>query len=296
MAAGRRLHTRSGELANYLRAESADEAVGILARGGWTVVAGCTDYYCSPSSRPLADDVLDVTGLADARGIADAQDHWRLGALTTWSEIAGSNDLPELFSALRHAARQIGGVQIQNAGTIGGNLCNASPAADGVPPLLAMDAAVELRSATGMRVLPLADFIRGNRRTALQAGELLTAILIPKRIARTASVFVKLGARAYQLISIVMVAVVIEADAEDQVSTAAVAVGACSTVAQRLPELEMALIGRSLAGPPLSTALTARHLGALSPVSDVRATAQYRRDAAATLVRRALDTAQDRLR
>ena len=87
--------------------------------------------------------------MAEARGIIDAGEHFRLGALTTWSEIAAA-DLPPQFDALNEAARQVGGVQIQNAGTIGGNLCNASPAADGVPPLLMLDAAVELRSRDGV--------------------------------------------------------------------------------------------------------------------------------------------------
>ena len=134
----------------YLRPGTIEEAVFQLSAGHYTVVAGCTDYYCQPKRQPLEDAILDITGISEARGIVDADGDFRLGALTTWSEIAGA-ELPPQFDALKEAARQIGGVQIQNTGTIGGNLCNASPAADGVPPLLALDAHVELRSAAGAR-------------------------------------------------------------------------------------------------------------------------------------------------
>jgi CO/xanthine dehydrogenase FAD-binding subunit len=281
-------------LGNYVRAGSIDEAVRCLGAGRWTVIAGCTDYYCRRDARPIADDVLDVTAIAEARGIIDAGDHFRIGALATWTEIAHAG-LPAQFDALREAARQVGGVQIQNAGTIGGNLCNASPAADGVPPLLILDAAVELRSAGGTRTLPLSGFIVGNRRTARRADELLTAVLVPKRRGRHASVFLKLGARAYQVISIVMVAALLEADEAGRIDAAAVAVGACSEAAQRLPALEAALLGRPLAGESLAPVLDASHLAPLAPLDDVRGSGRYRLDAARTLVARALDQVQERL-
>lgn len=279
----------------YCRPSSLEQALDRLATGGWTVVAGCTDYYCRPNARPLADDVLDLTGLGEVRGIAETAECVRIGALTTWSELAASA-LPPQFDALREAARQIGGVQIQNAGSVGGNLCNASPAADGVPPLLILNASVELRSQAGTRVLPLGDFIVGNRRTVLGPDELLTAVTVPKRTSRQASAFHKLGARAYQVISIVMVAALLELDALGRVGSAAVAVGSCSPVAQRLPALEEALTGRDLAGPPLSDLLAEAHFAPLTPLSDVRGTAAYRLDAAHLLVGRALDGLQARLR
>ena len=279
----------------YCRPSSLEQALGRLATGGWTVVAGCTDYYCRPDARPLADDVLDLTGLGEVRGIDGTGENVRIGALTTWSELAAAA-LPPQFDALREAARQVGGVQIQNAGSIGGNLCNASPAADGVPPLLILDASVELRSQAGARVLPLDAFIVGNRRTLLRPDELLTAIVVPKRRGRHASVFHKLGARAYQVISIVMVAALLELDALGRVGSAAVAVGSCSPVAQRLPALEEALTGCDLDGRPLSDLLTEAHFAPLAPLSDVRGTVTYRLDAARLLVGRALDELQARLR
>jgi CO/xanthine dehydrogenase FAD-binding subunit len=281
-------------LAAYLRPSNIEEVVSHLSTASYVLVAGCTDYYCQPR-RSLDEPILDITGIREARGIAESVDGgFRLGALTTWSQIAGA-ELPPQFDALREAARQVGGVQIQNSGTIGGNLCNASPAADGVPPLLALDAHVELRSATGARTLPLAKFIIGNRRTARRPDEMLTALIVSGRHGCHASRFLKLGARAYQVISIAMVAVLLEIDDYGRVQAAAVAVGACSEVAQRLSGLECALLGAAIGGGRLSQIVRDEHLSPLQPVSDVRGTAAYRLDATRTLVGRALDDVQDRL-
>ena len=279
----------------YLRPATIEEALSRLHTGHFVIVAGCTDYYCR-TKLPFDEPVLDITDIAEARGISETEhDEFRLGALTTWTEIA-SADLPRQFDTLKEAARQVGGVQIQNTGTIGGNLCNASPAADSVPPLLALDARVELRSASGVRSIPLAEFIVGNRRTALRNDEMLTALTVPKREGRHASRFLKLGARAYQVISTAMVAVLLDIDEQGRVQAAAVAVGACSEVARRLSGLEEAIFGVAIDGERLSNIVEARHLLPLRPLSDVRGTAAYRLDAARTLVGRALDDAQERLR
>jgi CO/xanthine dehydrogenase FAD-binding subunit len=197
-----------------------------------------------------------------------------------------------MFDCLKQAAREVGGVQIQNCGTLVGNLCNASPAADGVPPLLALDAAVELASARGTRVLPLGEFLLGNRRTACAPDELVTAVLVPRPAQDARSVFLKLGARRYLVISIAMVAAAVAVDPERRITRAAVAVGACSSVAVRLESLERDLAGRHLA-PGIGALVTAAHLAPLAPISDVRGTAAYRRDAAATLVARALERLAD---
>jgi CO/xanthine dehydrogenase FAD-binding subunit len=178
---------------------------------------------------------------------------------------------------------------VQNVGTVGGNLCNASPAADGIPPLLSLDASVELTSTAGTRLLPLEAFLTGYRQTALRPDELLTAVLIPRGASDDAgSAFLKLGLRRYLVISVVMVAVVVAIGPGDRILEARVAVGACSPVAQRLRSLESRLVGLSLDG--VDIALVAEHLSALSPIDDVRATADYRREAAAVLVRRALQS------
>ena len=153
--------------------------------------------------------VVDIAGLTELRGISIVEGALRFGALTRWADIAVAA-LPSRFDGLRAAASQIGSVQVQNVGTLGGNLCNASPAADGIPPLLSLDASVELTSIAGSRLLPLEHFLTGYRQTALRPDELLTAVLIPRTAGDDArSAFLKLGLRRYLVISVVMVAVVV---------------------------------------------------------------------------------------
>lgn len=273
-------------MASYARPASLEEALKLLSEQPLTILAGGTDYYPARVGKPLDDDILDITGIASLRGISESADGWRVGAATTWTDIIEA-DLPPVFDGLKLAAREVGGVQIQNAGTVAGNLCNASPAADGVPPLLSLNAEVALASAAGTRQLPLGEFILGNRQTAKQAGELLTTLHIPRAGADAVSAFLKLGARRYLVISIAMVAVVIEIE-NGAVAGARVAVGSCSAVAQRLPAAEAALVGAPV-DATLGQQITADHVAsAISPISDVRGSADYRNDAAVTLVRRAL--------
>ena len=229
--------------------------------------------------------------MAGLRGIAREHDRWRLGALTTWTDLLRV-PLPPQFDGLKRAAAEVGGRQIQNAGTLAGNLCNASPAADGVPPLLSLSAEVELASLRGTRRVPLAEFILGSRSTACQPDELVSAILVPQHGTDTRATFLKLGARRYLVISIVMVAVLLEADAQGHITHAAVAVGACAPVARRLPELERRLLGQSRSSD-LGGLARSSDLDVLAPISDVRGTAAYRIDAALTLVQRALREVAD---
>ena len=156
------------------------------------------------------------TGLAELRGISETASHIVIGARTTWTDII-RQPLPPGFDALKQAAREVGSVQIQNMASVAGNLCNASPAADGVPALMILDAEVELRSAQAARHLPLDQFILGNRRTALQPGEMVTAIRVPKAATAGASNFQKLGARRYLVISIAMAAARIAVDTDGTV-------------------------------------------------------------------------------
>ncbi|RWA72829.1 xanthine dehydrogenase family protein subunit M [Mesorhizobium sp.] len=272
----------------YAKPTTVDEALALLGGDRWRILAGGTDFYPAQGAKPFRDNILDINGLAELRGIAEMDDHWRLGARTTWTDIV-RHPLPAAFDALKAAAREVGSVQIQNVASVAGNLCNASPAADGVPALLVLDAEVELRSTKAARQLPLGEFILGNRSTALQPGEMVTAIRVPKRSAVGASAFVKLGARRYLVISIAMAAVRLVVE-DGAVADAAIAVGACSAVARRLAGVEAALRGR-----PIDEALVGAMLSApineLSPIGDVRGSAEYRQDAAREIVARALRVA-----
>jgi CO/xanthine dehydrogenase FAD-binding subunit len=270
----------------YLRPRTLSEASEALARGG-QVLAGGTDFFPALGDRPSTGTVIDITAVSEIRGISIASDQVRIGGATTWSEIVAA-PLPRRFEALRAAAREVGGMQIQNRGTIAGNLCNASPAADGVPPLLVLDAELELVSAAGRRQVRVADFIVGNRKTARRPDEILTTVIIPFQGDDGVSVFLKLGARRYLVISIAMVAALLIEDAQGRVADARVAVGACSVTAQRLPELERALLGAPV-GKGLGSLVKPEYLSLLSPIDDVRAPASYRRHAALLLVQRALE-------
>ncbi len=268
---------------DYARPETLPEALRLLAGGGWRALAGGTDLYPG-AGRQLAGRILDLTGLPELSELAFGQG-LRIGAAVPWSAIAAA-DLPPALWALQQAARVVGGRQVQKAGTIGGNLCNASPAADGVPPLLALGAKVVLWSEGGERQLLLADFLLGPRKTAMRQGEVLTTVVIPEVGLRGRSAFVKLGARSHLVISIAMVAARLEVVGDRVVGTA-VAVGSCSPVAVRLPAVEAALIGAPVADA-LGCIRDVDIADALSPIDDVRATAAYRREAAVELVRRAV--------
>jgi CO/xanthine dehydrogenase FAD-binding subunit len=276
----------------YLKPKTLSEAVYVLATSGGQILAGGTDFYPALGDGLPQGDVVDITSLREIRGIVIEDEYIRIGGLTTWTEIVRT-PLPRCFDALKAAAREIGSVQIQNRGTVAGNLCNASPAADGVPPLLALDAEVELASAAGKRRLALAEFITGNRKTARRTDEILSAVLIPRRSEHAASSFSKLGARRYLVISISMVAAVLDVDAFGRVAEARVAVGSCSATARRLHDLERDLAGQS-ANADIGGLVRAEHIVALSPINDVRATAGYRRDASLTLVRRTLQACAGR--
>lgn len=278
----------------YAKPKSLDEALATLGEGSWRLVAGGTDFYPALGNLPLRDDVLDLNGIDELRGISETDEHYIFGARTSWAAIEAAADLPPAFDMLRLAAREVGSVQIQNVGTIAGNLCNASPAADGVPPLIALDAEVELHSASGARHLPVRDFIQGNRKTTRRPDELVTAIRVPKRAATGSSHFVKLGARRYLVISIAMAAARIVLDETGRIADAAIAVGSCSVVAVRLHALESAMIGATLA--TVRERIGAYAFDELSPISDVRATAAYRRTAAREIVSRAVEAALDPVR
>ena len=267
----------------YERPARLDDALKFRARVDCSVLAGGTDHFPVRVGRRVEESILDLSACRELRGISQTRGGWRIGATTTWTDVLETK-LPPLFACLKRAAREVGGAQIQNAGTIAGNLCNASPAADGVPALLALDASVELASSVGRRTLPLEEFIRGPRQTSLRPDEILAAVLVPRPAYPARSHFLKLGARKYLVISIVVVAAAVELE-DGAVRAARVAVGACSPVARRLPALEAALLGNR----PSGNLVRPEHLAPLAPIDDVRADAGYRNEAALVLLQRLLE-------
>lgn len=279
----------------YFRPEKLTDALDWLsahASGNARVAAGCTDLFPATSASRLDGDILDVTAIDELRTIEQGEQGWRFGGAVTWTEIIRA-DLPPAFDSLKLAAREVGSVQIQNVGTLAGNLCNASPAADGSPGWLTLDATVVLASKSGVRELPLADFLVGPRRTAIAADEILTEIRVSDSAARGLSTFLKLGARKYLVISIAMVATRLTIE-QNRVSQAAISVGSCSGVPVRLTDVEDALLGERADGTLAEHVTPADVADHLSPITDMRGDKGYRLAAAGELVRRSLLELVDR--
>ena len=268
----------------YYRPDKINEALDSLSREKLTIAAGCTDLLPSTQQDNLGDNILDISGIKSLRNIDFENGFRRIGSGVTWTDIVENNNLPNCYDMLKECSLQIGSQQIQNLGTIGGNLCNASPAADGVPCLLSLDASIELLSVNGKRVLKLEDFIKGSRKTELQNNEILSAILIPKEAEIGRSSFLKLGARKYLVISIAMIACKLNLK-KDVISEIAISVGSCSAVAKRIKSLENLLIGKSIKDELTTIILNYNYENYLSPINDIRGTNTYRLKASKVLVK-----------
>ena len=268
----------------YFQPLTLSEAVRDAQNNGVQVLAGGTDFY--PSHGDVLPDfpILDISRVPEISGIERIETGWRIGAMTSWTDVIKA-DLPPAFDGLKAAAREVGSLQIQNLGTVAGNLCNASPAADGVPPLLTLDAEIEIIGLRGVRKMPLKNFLKGPRSTDLSSGEIVSAIHIPA-VDGVVSRFSKLGSRKYLVISIAMVAVLLRVE-NGAIAEARVAVGACSPVATRLTGLEADLFGAR----DISGIVKSQHLSTLSPIDDVRGSSDYRLDVVVPLIERALQAA-----
>ncbi|MFT4715104.1 MAG: CO/xanthine dehydrogenase FAD-binding subunit [Paracoccaceae bacterium] len=274
----------------YHRPASLEQALVLCAVPGIRILAGGTDILPASPGRDLTGDILDITNVSVLSGINKTPKGWRIGATVRWADLM-KTDLPPAFDALKAAAAEVGSPQIQTTASIAGNLCNASPAADGVPPLLILDAVVEITSAYQTRMVPLNEFLKDVRKTVLEQGEIVTAIHVPNSAAKGTSAFLKLGARKYLVISIAMVAVRLEID-KGKISNAAVAVGACSPTAKRLLKFEAALLQKSPHSPDdWQAELKADIAETLDPIDDMRADASYRTLAVVELVTQAIEQA-----
>jgi CO/xanthine dehydrogenase FAD-binding subunit len=271
---------------SYVAPTRLADALEVLRGGPRVVIAGATDHYPARIGHAWDEDILDVSGVTDLGPFGADDRGWWIPATTTWSHVRAA-PLPPLFDGLKEAAATIGGVQIQNRGTVVGNVANASPAADGLPTLMTLDARVELASVRGRRRVTVSEFVRGNRQTDRTPDELITGLHIPMPDGAARSGFEKVGARTSLVISIVMAAGVLVLDRDGRIADARVAVGACSPVAQRLATLEERLRGRPC-GPGIADAPGQGDVEVLSPIDDIRGTADYRADVALTIVRRLL--------
>lgn len=227
---------------------------------------------------------LNLWRVAAMRGLSATDDGGlRIGALTTHTDLVRSEAAQRIAPALVEACSTVGAVQIQNRGTLGGNIVNASPAGDTLPVLLALDAVFEVQSLhRGVRRVPAASFWQGYRKMDLAPDELLTAVLLPARNAGDHTHFRKVGTRLAQAISKVILGARVRFGEDGVVTEARVAFGSVAPVPVRCPTVEAALIGRHTG----ALAEAADQVAAdIKPIDDVRSTADYRREIAARVLR-----------
>lgn len=275
---GNHVKTAMSEL-DMRRASSVDEALAILRDERRTPIAGATDVYVGLNFGTFAPrQFLDIWALDELRTILVHDETLVIGALTSYTSLMQSHLVRERVPMLVQASGLVGGVQIQNRGTLGGNIANGSPAADGVPVLSAADAVVVLRSVGGQRRVPINSYYTGYRATVMQPDELITAIEIPHVEGK--QWFRKVGTRAAQAISKIVMAGV-------RGPSPRIALGSVAPTVIRVPETEAAIAAGASADE------AAEILGSeIAPIDDVRSTADYRRRVSMNLLRRFLaDTA-----
>jgi carbon-monoxide dehydrogenase medium subunit len=258
---------------------------------GARLLAGGTDLLVQMKMERLRPDlVISLAGVKELEGIA-AGDSLTIGAATTIWAISKSPEIGAQLPALREACNAFSTVSIMFMGTIGGNLCNASPAADSAPALLVHDAGVVVRSVRSERTVPLAEFFTGPGKTVLKPGEIVTAVAVPKPAAGTGSAFLKVS-RVVADISQVCAAVSVTRDGS-KVTGCRIALGSVAPTPVRIARAEAALVGAD--GTTDAFAAAAEIVAAdINPISDVRASESYRRQVARTIVRDALQTAWQR--
>ncbi len=280
----------------YIAATSTADAVALLAEHGTArILAGGTDLLADLKSAEHVPGVLiDISRLEELHGIALAADGLRLGALVTHSEIVESPLVQRMFPALADAAHSIGAVQTRNLGTLGGNLVTCVPSMDSGPTLMALDARVTVVGRAGTRQMPLADLFVGPRRTSLAVDELLVEIVIPKENLGKPAAFQKFGLRKGQALALVNAAASFWLR-DDRFATPRIALGAVAPTVFRAPKAEAFLANRAATAEAMEEAGRIAATEA-KPISDFRASADYRRDLVAVLVKRALDVACARAR
>jgi N-methylhydantoinase B len=271
---------------SYHRPVTVFEACEALVGGPAIILAGGTDLLATQSDPLCGRSVVDLSRTHRLRGLSKTADQFVLGAMTTWADLV-SGGLPSQLQGLADAAQILGSAAVRQRGTVVGNVCTASPAADGVPILLALDAVVHTASLGRERSTLLDRFVLGPGRTARQPDELVTSVSITQR-AQTVSASIKLGRLPRSAFPVVNAAGVVTWDDDERIAQVAVAVGAASPVARRLRELETRLHGATREQLS-SLTLQSAELSCLTPISDHRAEASHRRHWAGIAVARLLE-------
>ena len=278
----------------YLTPRSLDEAVALLAQNA-TPLAGGTDLFLRMERRQTRPEaVVDLKRIPGMDGIEPSGRGLRIGALALMETLSASFLIRDGYPALGEAARVVGSTQTRNRATIGGNLANASPAADTATPLMALGAVVEATGADGTRELAVDELFRGPGKTALRDGELLTAILIPAMPALSGSAFQRCVRTAMD-IAVVNCAAFVRLDENGIVVDARIALGAVGPTPLRAASAESFLKGHGFSARTAEEAAECAAADA-RPIDDVRAGADYRREMVRVLTRRAIGSACQRAR
>ena len=275
----------------YYQPQSLDEAFGLMKKyeGRARFVAGGTDAMIRVKQKVWQPEALiSLRWIGDLRGIRKTDHALRLGSMTLWREIETDPLVTCFAPALAEAAPMVANPQIRNVATLGGNLCNAAPSADGAPPLMVMEAMVIIAGADGEREVPLSEFFQGPGRHAMATDEVLSAIVIPDLPAHSGTAFLKSG-RVTQDIAVANVAVSVET-AGSVCTKCRVAAGAVGPVPMRLTGVETFAEGKEIT-PELLLEIQAMAAREVTPITDVRSTEIYRRTVTGVMVKRALERA-----
>ncbi len=277
----------------FLQPKSLAELSDLLTGSDTRLIAGGTDVI--PKMRHnlfAASTLVDLSGIDDLNFIREESGEIKIGACVTHQEIAESELLSEVNPALVVACASVGCVQTRNRGTIGGNIANASPAADAVPPLFVYGAQVHTHSKKGGRAIPILNFSTGPGITTLEEGEFIHHISFPRLNRAWGSAFQKMGKRSGMAIAVVSAAAAIVLDESGTISDAKLALGSVAPTVINSSKAQVILIG-SEPTPELVNAAAEACAADISPINDVRSTAEYRGHAAVVLAGRAIQGAVD---
>jgi aerobic carbon-monoxide dehydrogenase medium subunit len=282
----------------YEAPESLEGAVALLAKatGDTRVLAGGTDLLVQMRSEVVDPElIVDIKRIAETRAVTEERGGWRIGAAVTGAELKEHARLKRAWPGVVEAANLIGSTQIQGRATLGGNLCNGSPAADSVPALIAAGALATLAGPQGRRDLPVEDVMLGPRKLALRKGEIVVSFLLPPRPPRSADAYLRFIPRTEMDIAVVGAGVNVTLDGAGVIIAARVSLGAVAARVLLVPEAAQAIVGSRL-DAPAQQRLEAAARAACRPIDDKRGTVEFRIDVAAVLTRRAALIALDRAR
>ncbi len=282
----------------YEAPDSVESAVSLLANGAREprVLAGGTDLLVQLRAGMIEPDlIVDIKNIPETRQISVENGGYRVGAAVTGAELGEHAAIKQAWPGVVEAVDLIGSTQIQGRASMGGNLCNGSPAADSVPALIAADALCTIAGPGGQREAAVEDICTGPGRTSLAKGEFVVSFLFPERAPRSADAYLRFIPRTEMDIAVVGVGVNLSLDDSGVCTAARVAIGAVAPTALLVPDAAAALLGTRLDAPDLE-AMAAAASAACNPIDDKRGTVEYRVKVAGVLARRACAIALDRAR